>query len=333
MPPDVSGTGICTELRRKAGAQDLPIIVLRARTRVADRISGGTAGADQYFTKPFDVDEVIACVGKLLEGQAGLLCNETPLEAPTRGRIVGVYGAKGGVGQTVVAANLAIAIGETTKQRVVLVDANMPSGDVAVLLETHPRYGMLDLMSRADDVDQELINAALTPHSSGIEVLTAHDGPDVNGTADATALRKVLTALRDGFDYVVVDSPPYPGRGAPAGLEVADRVLLVTTAEVTSIRRARLFLDRVRFPEHVPATVHVILNRFDYEKETTLRDLENALGGKLCGTIPDEPALVARSVNEGVPFVISHRRSNVSKRLFKLATTITVETTQAVAVT
>ncbi len=318
MLPGISGTEVCKELRADPETIDLPVMILSARAQVSDRISGIRAGADEYITKPFDCDEVVARVAGMLDRQAELLYRRTASEKPSRGTMVAVCGAKGGVGQTVMATNLAVALGRETKARVALVDANIQAGDVSAMLELYPKYTVLDLLARADDLDSELIDTVAVSHSSGIEVLAAPEHRIANDSTEAPPLMKMLTELRNIFDFVVVDSAPFPGKCCQAGLSVADRIVLLTTPEVTSVRRAQMFIEYVQSlqPEATPIAV---LNCHGRKSELPSGDIEQAMGYKITAALPNDPALVSHSINEGVPFIISRHRSDVAKQVTKLA--------------
>ena len=108
MLPDASGLEVCRQLRSKAETEGLPIIMLSARERVADKVKGLQVGADDYVTKPVDMDEMVARVAALLARTKRL----TRARAPDRGKVVGFVGAKGGVGTTTVALNVAAALAE-----------------------------------------------------------------------------------------------------------------------------------------------------------------------------------------------------------------------------
>lgn len=332
MLPDMSGDEVCGQLRRQSRTGDLPIIMLSARAQVADRISGLKAGVDEYVTKPFDSDEMVARVVGLLERRAELNCGRATSDVPSEGRIVAVFGARGGVGQTVIATNLAIAMSQITKKRVVLVDANVRAGDVGVMLELCPQYTVLDLLCRIDELDDELLNDVLVSHSSGIEVLVAPDQSEVSETGEAVPLKRLLAWLRGRFDYIVVDATPFPGECALAVLGVADTALLVTTPEVPSVRKAAQFLDVAVSLDDLPALLLTILNRDDRKSGVTVKDIEQSLKCTICARVPNEYELVICSVNRGVPFLVSHRKSAVSKSLLALAETISADTDPATGV-
>jgi len=266
--------------------------------------------------------EAAAARSERLAAELEEMQRRASVEPQARGQILAVCGAKGGVGQSVIAANFAIALGDTTKKRVALLDANIQSGDIAALLELNPQYGLCDLLPRADDLDTDLLEAVLVRHSSGIRVIAAKTGFETIEAVEAAPLKKILLALRETLDYLIVDCSPLPGRCALATLEAADRTLLVTTAEVTSVRRAQAFMEHVQSLGLSPDLFFMVLNRYGRNDDVTAREIEEALRHKFSAVVSDDPALVTHSVNTGEPFVLNHRKSKVSKSVFALARSI-----------
>ncbi len=310
--------------------------VLRAKREHEETESELKANAEKLGTHVDDLQdkkralEAAAAENERLVAELQDTLRQASCEPPTHGQILAVYGAKGGVGQSVIAANLAIAIGGVTKKRVALLDADIQSGDVGALLDLSPKYNLSDLLPRADDLDVELIDAVLVRHSSGIEAIVASDGLELNEEAEAAPLKKTLLALREVLDYIVVDCSPFPGRCAQAILETADTALLVTTPEVTSVRRAQALLEMAQSVKPDSDMVLTVLNRYEPKGDMKSHEIEKALGCKFSAAVPNDPAVVTHSINEGVPFVLSRRKSKVSKCVVALARLIADQRDQSV---
>ena len=322
MLPDMSGLDICQQLRKKPQTTDLPIIMLSARAQVADKVEGLKAGADEYVTKPVDAEEMTARVAALLERREHLVQTLAPSQVPDRGQILAVYGPKGGVGRTVVAANLAVALRKVTKKEIVLVDANMRLGDVALILNAPSRYTILDLLSHADNLDADLINEVLVSHSSGISILQSPSQIDGNGTLEAASLANLFAKLQEMFDYVVVDLSAVLDECTRAILGLADKIVLVTTPEISALHNVQLFFEREESMQYAPDSLFVVLNRYDLKVGIKVKDIEGIVRSKIASKIPSDGELMVSSLEEGVPVVISHPRKPVAKSLLQLAETI-----------
>jgi len=318
MLPDISGIDVCRQLRGRPETRNLPIIMLSARTRVADKIKGLRSGADEYVTKPVEWDEMVARVDALLERHARMALEVPPSEMATTGQILAVYGPKGGVGRTFIAVNLAVALSQVSQKRVVLIDGNPQFGDVGLTLTVHSHLCILDLL-RAGDPDEGLVDTVLASHPSGIRVLLAPLSIESNEVVEAAPLQKILFKLQKMFDFVIVDAWPSLDECTQAILDIADKIVLVTTPEMSAIRKARLFLEQARSSGHMPGTPLLVLNRYDGKGGIPTRDIERILQHRAVAKIPDDAGLVVYSLNQGVPLVISHPRSTVARSLLKLA--------------
>ncbi len=322
MLPDMSGLDICQQLRKKPQTTDLPIIMLSARAQVADKVEGLKAGADEYVTKPVDAEEMTARVAALLERREHLVQTLAPSQVPDRGQILAVYGPKGGVGRTVVATNLAVALRKVTKKEIVLVDANMHLGDVCLILNSPSKYTILDLLSHSDNLDADLINEVLVSHSSGISILQSPSRIDGNGTLDAASLANLFAKLQEMFDYVVVDLSAVLDECTQRILGLADKIVLVTTPEISALHNVQLFFEREESMQYAPDSLFVVLNRYDLKVGIKVKDIEEIIRSKIAGKIPSDGELMVSSLEEGVPVVVSHPRKPVAKSLFQLAETI-----------
>jgi pilus assembly protein CpaE len=135
------------------------------------------------------------------------LRTNTPANPSARGHAIAVFGAKGGVGKTTIAVNLAIAIRQCTDQRVALFDADLVMGDVRVHLNLPRGYSLLDLIKHADQLELEGVEQVLTPHESGIRVLLNPVNPIEAELIQAHHTAQILPILVQSHAYVIVDCP------------------------------------------------------------------------------------------------------------------------------
>jgi len=315
MKPGMNGLEVCQRLRKQQETASLPIIILSAGSQVDDKVRGFEAGADSYVTKPVALSEIIARVAALLQRRAQL----TDAAVAAKGQTFAVYGAKGGVGTTFVAVNLAVALRQVSNKSVVLVDANLQFGDVGLALNMRPDHTLLDLRPYLGQLDSELLDSVLVSHSSGIQLLLASLDLEANVSMSPQLLGQVLAKLEETFDYVVVDTWTVLDERTQAVLDSADKIVLLTTPQMSSLRNARLFLNPQEASEHEPETLLVTVNRYDDRGGIRTQDITQVLQQRIAASLPDDQELVMYSLNRGVPLVISHPRSSVARGLFELA--------------
>src|SRR5512132_3225610 len=166
MLPKLDGYQVATKIRTEEGATGhVPIIMLTAEREVEQKVRGLRAGADDYLIKPFHPAELMARIKSLL---ARFAPHETLVGRPPLGRVLALYGAKGGVGTTTIAINAAIALHRELGRKVALVDGNLQFGDHRVFLD----------LGTAPTIDQDLIRQVMVKHDSGVDLLLAPPSPE-----------------------------------------------------------------------------------------------------------------------------------------------------------
>jgi len=287
------------------------------------------AGAREFLTKPFSIDELLNSVRRVHqlsrgEREAALSPVREVVPVPSAsveptGRIFSVFSPKGGVGCSTVACNLAVALRSTTQKRVVLVDCNLQFGDVGILLNLQGGKTILDLVPHMEDLDREVISDVLIAHASGIKVLLAPPRPEMAELVTADHVKRILGELRESFDYVVVDLWPSFQETVLSVLDLSDQILVLLSLEMPAIKNVKLFLEVAEALGYPPDKVSLVLNRSDAVAGIKPGDVEAILRQPLWASIVTDTKLVPYAANQGVPFVISNRDSNVAKGITNLA--------------
>ncbi|MGW2328812.1 AAA family ATPase [Streptomyces sp. NPDC001700] len=153
------------------------------------------------------------------------------------GTLVAVAGAKGGVGTTVTAVQLALAA-RAAGRTVALVDLDLQSGDVASYLDVQFRRSIADL-AQITDISPRVLQDAVFTHHTGLGLLLAPGDGERGEEVTDRAARQVVGALRTRFELVVVDCGTQMTSAGAAIVEQADTALLVTTPDVVAVRAAK----------------------------------------------------------------------------------------------
>ena len=299
------------------------VIVVVGREQVVFIQRALLAGARGFLLQPFtdsELQDSIRRIYRLEEEKHTRLAQGTALDEISRqGQILAVFSPKGGVGRTTIASNLAVAL-QKAGRRVVLVDGSLQFGDVPVVLNIIDAHmTIVSLVRRLEEMDTELLMETLVVHSSGVRVLL---GPPRLEEADAIypeAVARILTALQQHFDYVVIDTWPFLDDVTLSSLGMADQIILVTTPELPALREVRLFLELVERLEIPPSRLLLILNRGKSAFGIGSTDIEENIRYRIAINIPSDGPLVTRSLNRGVPLVISDPQSRVARSITQLA--------------
>ncbi len=294
------------------------------------------AGAREFLVKPFSSDELTSSIRQVFarerEKQARMPIAPIPgpaLASPPRtedrvqaepGRIVAVFGPKGGIGRTTLAVNTAVAAASELGMRTCLVDASFQFGDVGVLLNLNPKNkSIADILPELENGDVETLDSFVINHSSGVRVLLAPPSPEVAELITAPAVKHMLEALRATHDLVIVDCTPSFNDVGLAILDMADTLLTMLTLEITSIKNVRIFLGLADQLGYGPEKIRLVLNRADSSLGIRVADVEHSIGRRVDHTIVSDGRSVVYALNRGVPFFLSNREAQVSQDVLRLA--------------
>ena len=300
------------------------------------------AGAREFLVKPFSSDELISSIRQVYtrerEKQSRMPVQQsvaasvgTPVrmgggeerEPGEPGRVVAVFGPKGGVGRTTLAVNLAVAAATELGQRTCLVDASFQFGDVGVLLNLNPKNkSIADLIPELEAGEAESLDTFIINHSAGIRVLLAPPSPEMAELITPTATKHMLEALRLTHDLVVVDCMSTFNDTTLAILDLADTVLTMLSLEITSIKNIRLFLEVAQQLGYGADKVRLVLNRADSSLGIRVADVEHSIGRRVDHTIVSDGRSVVYALNRGVPFFVSNREAQVSQDVLRLASAV-----------
>lgn len=261
------------------------------------------AGARDFLTTPFGRDDVERAVVAVFEAQNKRqeLSSPENRQVIAKGAIVVVFGAKGGIGKTTLAVNLATAIEHTTKSRVALVDLDLQMGDVALMLNVTPDRNISDATANADRLEPDFVQSLVFQDASGVRVLSSVVNPEDSADITADQVGKVLDALVRMFDYVVVDTSPALNDVNIAAVDRAAVTLLLTSPELSSVKRTKISLDVLRHGLHYPEErMKLVVNSPSPLRGMPVDEIEAALDVRVFWHVPFDNA-VSESVKVGRP--------------------------------
>ena len=279
------------------------------------------AGAREFLEKPFSGDELVAAIRRVHEFELrkpALPVGEAPPKPPPGdGKVFTVVSGKGGVGKTVIAVNLALALARS--HRVVLVDGSLQFGDACALLNLNVDRTIADLAASDAVADRDAVRQALAQGPGGLTVLAAPARPELADYVTTQHLRALMDELRRTFEYIIVDTPSYLTEVSLDAIETSDTVLLVSDMSVTSVKNAKLVQGVMEVLKLEKDRFALILNHRDGASEMERGHVEGFLRTKALAEIRHEPAVVATSVSHGVPFMLGQPRSLAATTIAELA--------------
>ncbi len=298
--PGIDGYTLCKRVRQHPLTKTLPILMLTAQGDISAKIAGFEAGANDYLAKPFEPPELVYRVKNLLARAA----SEAPSAPLRRGKIIAVFGAKGGVGKTTMAVSLALAIRLRTRQRVIIVDADLTFGDIAVHLNIAPTRSIVDIVRSGDEIEREMVNQVLLPHPSGLQALLAPPRPEEAELVSPDHITRILDLLAVSADYVVVDCQTSYDDRTLSVFDRADHVLLVITPEIGPLKNTSLFLNLANQLGINPNAISIVLNRANSGVGIGVSEIERVLRRKINFHVISGGQPVVTSVNRGIPLIL-----------------------------
>jgi pilus assembly protein CpaE len=278
------------------------------------------AGATTFLPKPYRTDELIATVRELLGAPVRVVA-PPPSPRARRGSLIAVYSPKGGVGTTTIATSLAVALSARSNARVAVVDLDLQFGDVGVVLDLKAASGIADLLAGDGAIDEAIISEVFARHSSGVQALLAPADPTDMGSIDVPAVIRLLEHMRSSFDYIVLDLWSALEELALATLRAADRVVLVTTPEVPSLRHLRRIMNATGPLLGTDRTV-IVANRAPSKVGVSVSEMERALGMPVAAQIPSDGVGVTKAINEGMSMMDPRASVRVARAFRDLADTV-----------
>jgi pilus assembly protein CpaE len=274
------------------------------------------AGARGFVSKPIEPDDLVGAMRQVLSRRAPIAGAEA---GETIGSVVVFCAPKGGTGRTTLAINTSISIIQVSKQPTVLVDADYAAPAVDVALNLRDGRDISELRSKMSRLDRDLVASVLTKHESGLSVLLAPPPADMTEPFTLPQVQQVLVWLKRMFPWVIVDLGLPLDETAYAFLDSADLICMSVLPEMVGLRNARLMFDQLVERGYPEDRIWLILNRRGLPGGIGPAIIEEWLGRKIRYAIPNDQALATETINRGVPFVLGHRRSAVTKACMGLA--------------
>lgn len=233
------------------------------------------------------------------------------------GQIFTIFSTKGGVGKTTLTTNLGAALADRGK-RVCIVDLDVHSGDVAIMLQLFPTRTLSELSSLRGAIDIEGARSLVTEHSPGLSVIAAPLGVDGRDQVVADDVTGLLQTLRCEFDVVLIDTSGTFDDYSLNALDVSDLIILVGTLDIPSLKNLKLATSTLELLNIDRKLWRLVLNRADSRVGLSQDEFKQTLGLDIAASIPSSREVLA-SVNRGESIVRAQPRHEVSKMLYSLA--------------
>jgi len=296
---------------------------------VAPRLSTDTlmqamrSGVREFFQADSPEDDIRLALWRFKErrdkrlaerqGQAGA--------AGKQGRIINVFGAKGGVGTTTLAVNLAAAfLSAKEGSMVALMDMNLPFGEVQLFLDLHPRYNWGEVLGNISRLDATYLISIVARHPSGLYLLPPPSRLEDLQMATPENITALLTCMRALFDTVVIDLGMYLDEITLKVMDISDDIVLVCVQNLPCLANVRRFMESARGADgDLSQKLKLVVNRHLPESDLSVEDMEKALGMKVHRRIQNDYKTTLSAINQGKTLSEIAPKAEVTRAITELA--------------
>lgn len=216
------------------------------------------------------------------------------------GTVIGVFSAKGGVGKTLLATNLAVACGVGYHKKTILVDLNIGNGTTDLLLDLSPERFWSDLGSVFQELTPQHISLTVTKYRPNLDLLASPPDLGKSEMVNMEDLSLLLNALKKVYDLIILDTPTGIDPPVREGLTLAEIKLMVLTPDAPALRSTSRFLTALPNPQQMNG---LIINQYSPGAAITPEEVKDHLGQPVFGVLPiDQPGVWA-NVSYGEPCV------------------------------
>jgi pilus assembly protein CpaE len=303
----VNGLAVAERVRQ-AGI-DLPMVILTVPQKPLK--IGNRMGIVKVLTMPFSGFDFM----NVLQGAHS---DYRAAQPEALSRTVVVCAAKGGLGKSTLAFNLAVAAAQRAGLKVVLVDGSLQFGDIRALLRV-PDSASSILQLPTDRIAESDLTDVLWRDPSGIDILLAPPRVEMAEMVTVRDMEKALSLLRRVYNLAIVDTPTVVNDMTLAFFDGSDLILQLVTSDWTTVRNTRSMAQAFDAMGFAPSRIQYVLNRADSPGGIDPRQLTEQLGRDPEFRIASDGRLVVDANNQGVPFVLADPGAAVSQDVFRIA--------------
>lgn len=289
------------------------IFLATAKTDSQVMLEAFRIGIKEFLPQPIHRKEFDAAVSRLKER----LKSKESRKSAKGGKIIAFLGAKGGIGTSTLAVNLAMSLRQLNQdKKVALVDFNLDDSDLPLFLDLQPGKGFRDLARDISRLDATFVQSLVSKHESDLHLLQSGlTGTEVTmgePTPGGAALH-TLDVMRSMYDHVFVDCGHTFSPETRETLDFASLVVLITTLSLPAIRRTKQYLQVMRNAGFDHDKVTIVVNRYQSADAELLQHAEELFEQKVGWLVPNDYPIASSSLNKGVPLTVHAPRAALTQ--------------------
>ena len=238
-----------------------------------------------------------------------------PAEQDRPGIVYTISSATGGCGKTFYATNLAWFLHHWLGKKVCIVDLDLQFGEVSTALRLRPKYTIFDALQREDSDESDLqahIEEYTVVHDTGIHVLAAPRDPSEADRISPPDVTRILEAVRNRFDFVLVDTPPALAETVLAAFDLSDLLYVMATLDLPSVRNMSVFLSTLDRLKIDTDNLRLVLNKAEEDIGIDIDQVTKLFPQGFESILPYAKE-VSRSINLGMPVMAASPDAEISR--------------------
>ncbi len=313
--PDMSGIDLVTELsQRKPALQFVLTLEGDERPDVWQRIL--QIGLRNVITPPLDHESIRQAIVQSLQAAPSTVVAHQMASGASY--LVTVASARGGVGKTLVASNIAACLAQWNPN-VSLIDFSGQPNDFSVMLDAVPRNTIADLLSVGEQIDAEFLETLMADHPLGLRFLASPSQEFDIAELTKPIARDVASNLRQISEYVVIDTGRPDVPATEAALNECDLAFILTSRDVVRLLATQRFIKKLAEWDVAAERIKVLVNSAEVGAEISDGEIESILEHPVAAYLPSNPEQATYSINSGKPITISDPKQPLAVVLTKLA--------------
>ena len=321
MIPDINGYEIARSIRTNPATENTPIIMFTARSQVDDKVEGLEAGADAYITKPARPRELFAQVNSVLKRAPQHSSAPTAVVAD-KGTLIGIISAKGGIGNSTLATNLAIEIHNQSEEETILTDFRPGQGTIGMDLDIQNTSGLIKLLDEEPGTDiSDFFPDVLMEHKTGIKTLLSSYHPsDSKYITHVEQFSQIAKKLAYLATYTILDLGPSLTPINAQILPECDKILICLEPSPSNVTQTRILIqDLINSGIGDGRFITVLVNRQQSGVQLSREQSENQLERKIDQTFTPAPELAYQAAAKYIPIIQRPEESMTTEQFRDLA--------------
>ena len=272
-------------------------------------------GINEYLFMPKTADDLINEI-------EGLFLN---FEKSSQAEYIGVLGSRGGVGASTLSTNIAHALSQIPNTDVIIVDLDINYGTIALSLNLTPHQSIIDLLEDTGRLDELLLERVMLRHGDQLSIIPAPIAVTQNFSLTGRSIEQLLGLIGSMADYIILDLTHGTPDWQSTIFSKLDQVILMVYPDLANLRDAKKVFDQIDEHTDMGPSFNFVLNKVGLSASSELpaKEFETVLNLKPIQSVPFDPKLFGKSLNNGAPIVATDKGSKASGSIIKIAQKLT----------